>query len=105
MYCMFSMDFNKNASAEICVIGVLFLAKKCPPPPAADNAYMSTDKRELGTVLTYTCKPGYSFAIGRTMGAITCLPAAVWSASVGHCTSRSLVLDHYYTHINTHTHV
>ena len=99
------MDIKRNTSPGNCDIGVLFVAKKCPTAPLADNAYMSTDQREVGTLLTYTCKPGYLFGIGRTMGAITCLPAAVWSASVGHCTSRSLVLDHYYTHINTHTHV
>ena len=62
------MDIKRNTSPESCVISVLFVAKKCPPAPLADNAYMSTDQREVGTLLTYTCKPGYLFGIGRNYG-------------------------------------
>ncbi|XP_071103228.1 uncharacterized protein [Haliotis cracherodii] len=62
--------------------------KHCPAPTDALNATRDANDTVYGTVITYTCDPGYVNNMGLTTQTTTCSDSKTWSVTPDDCTPR-----------------
>ena len=76
---------------------LLLLVGSCPPVPVVDNAFPDTTDALYGSVVTYTCNPGYTFYNENQQTSlqksITCGEDEIWIGNITLCegTLHSLV--------------
>lgn len=58
---------------------------RCPPQPKVLHSIVNNTAATYGTVLKFTCKPGYTFPDFNLTKTIRCNENQIWEGNIDNC--------------------